>query len=67
MRGFGVATEFEIDDALRRLTRLGLLRETEGRFSVLPLPDALARLDRAWEHLLLPVAGVDEPARKSQA
>jgi len=60
-RGFGVATEFEIDDALARLKRLDLLREAEGRFSVPPLPDALARLDQAWAQLLRTGSTEPEP------
>jgi hypothetical protein len=47
-RVFGISADFEIDDALARLRRLDLLGETDGRLSVLPLPDALARLDREW-------------------
>jgi len=47
-RVFGISADFEIDDALARLKRLDLLDETDGRLSVPPLPDALARLDREW-------------------
>jgi hypothetical protein len=51
-RVFGVSTDFEIDDALARLKRLDLLTETDGRYSVSPLADALARLAREWEALV---------------
>ena len=51
-RAFGVSADFEIDDALARLKRFDLLRETDGRFSVPPLPDALARLDKEWKGFL---------------
>jgi hypothetical protein len=51
-RVFGVSTDFETDDALARLKRLDLLGETDGRFTVLALPDALARLEKEWEELL---------------
>jgi len=47
-RVFGISADFEIDDALARLKRLDLLGETDGRLSVLPLAEALARLDREW-------------------
>jgi hypothetical protein len=47
-RAFGVAAEFEIDDALTRLKRLDLLAGTDGRLAVPPLADALARLDKEW-------------------
>jgi hypothetical protein len=50
-RSFGVSIDFEADDALTRLKGLDLLGETDGRLSVLPLPDALARLDTAWQAL----------------
>jgi hypothetical protein len=56
-RGFGVSTSFEIDDALARLRRLDLLGETDGRFSVPPLPDALARLDKEWVGFFVTAAG----------
>ena len=47
-RVFRISADFEIDDALARLRRLDLLDETDGRLSVLPLADALARLDKEW-------------------
>ena len=47
-RLFGVTDKFEIDTALARLRGLDLIRESAGLLSVLPLPDALARLDREW-------------------
>jgi hypothetical protein len=59
---FGVALDFEVDDALAKLERLGLLkRQTEGRpgqdavcLSVLPLDGALAQLHRAWDNCFPP-------------
>lgn len=48
-RVFGVSADFEIDDALTRLKRLDLLAATDGRLSVKPLADALARLDMEWK------------------
>jgi hypothetical protein len=56
-RVFGVSTSFEIDDALARLRRLDLLGETDGRFSVSPLADALARLDKEWAEFFGSAAG----------
>ena len=50
-RAFGVSADFKIDDALARLKRLDLLAESDGRFSVLPLPAALAQLDKEWAQL----------------
>jgi hypothetical protein len=56
-RVFGVAADFEIDDALARLKRLDLLAGTDGRLAVLPLTDALARLDREWKEFFAAPAG----------
>jgi hypothetical protein len=55
-RRFGVAADFEIDDALARLRRLDLLAATDDRLSVLPLADALVRLDKEWSALLTAAA-----------
>jgi hypothetical protein len=49
VRVFGVAAAFEIDTALARLKGLDLIRCSDGMLSVLPLPDALARLEREWQ------------------
>ena len=56
-RAFGVSAAFEIDDALARLKRLDLLAGTDGRLSVKPLADALARLDQAWKEPFVAPAG----------
>ena len=42
---FGLDIDFECDDALAKLDRLGLLRRDGDRLSVLPPEEALARLD----------------------
>ena len=54
---FGVSADFEIEDALVRLKRLDLLIEAGTDLSVLPLADALARLDKEWDEFLRPSAG----------
>jgi hypothetical protein len=41
--------DFECGDALAKLDRLGLLRRDGNRLYVLPLQDALVRLDRIWD------------------
>jgi Protein of unknown function (DUF3754) len=56
-RVFRISADFEIDDALARLSRLDLLGETDGRLSVLPLADALARLDKEWNDFFAAAAG----------
>ena len=47
---FGVAVDFEVDDALAKLERLGVLRRTGGQLSVLALADALHQLDSVWDN-----------------
>lgn len=44
--------DFEIDDGMAKLRRLGLVDEDgEGRFTAVPLDDAKYRLDRTWDGL----------------
>ena len=47
---FDLAVDFEVDDALAKLDRLGLLRRDGERISVPPPQDALARLDTVWDN-----------------
>ena len=42
--------DFECDDALAKLDRLGLLKREGSRLSVVPLGEALVRLDRIWDN-----------------
>ena len=51
---FGVQVAFGSDPALAQLADLDLLREEGGRFSVPPLAEALAHLEKGWERLLRP-------------
>jgi hypothetical protein len=51
---FGLQVAFGSDDALAKLKDLDLLCEEAGCFSVPPLTDALARLEKRWEQLLRP-------------
>ncbi len=60
-RAFGVATDFEIDDALARLKGLDLLTDAGG-LSAVQLADALARLDKEWQQFFEPAA--DASARQ---
>jgi hypothetical protein len=46
---FGTEIDFECDDAVAKLDRLGLLRRDGERLAVLPLDRALARLDEVWD------------------
>ena len=47
-QAFGTDLDFECSDALSKLDGLGLLRRDDERLSVLPLDEALKRLDRVW-------------------
>jgi hypothetical protein len=46
---FGATVTFEIEDALAKLERFGLLKRQGAVLSVMPIDDALARLDKAWD------------------
>lgn len=56
LRRFGVSADFVVGDALTRLQRLGLLNESGGALSGLPLPLAIERLETEWAQLLRPSA-----------
>ncbi len=47
----GRTVDFEVDDALAKLSRMGLARQiAPGRFVVRPIAEALQVLDRAWDN-----------------
>jgi hypothetical protein len=48
---FDADVDFDVGDALAKLERLGFLAPKEGKIAVVPLPDALARLDSLWDRL----------------
>jgi hypothetical protein len=48
-QALGLDMDFEVDDALAKLERLGLLTRSGERLSVPPLSEALVILDRAWD------------------
>jgi hypothetical protein len=48
----GVSADFDVDHALSRLRQFDLVIETDGGLTVVPLVDALRRLDREWKGLL---------------
>jgi len=50
---FGFDIDFEVDDALAKLERLGLLKRDDGRLSVPPLHEALVILDEKWDNFFL--------------
>ncbi len=46
---FGVSLDFEVDDGVAKLERLGLVEDIGGRLSVPPIGEALRRLDQRWD------------------
>ena len=48
---FAIDVDFEVSDALSKLEGLGFLTQKDGKIAVIPLPDALARLDTLWDRL----------------
>ena len=45
----GVQIDFEIDDAMSKLQRVGLVTRTDGRFRAIAMDAAQARLDELWD------------------
>jgi hypothetical protein len=45
----GIAADFEVGDALEKLRRLQIAKESSGRWRAISVNDALASLDRAWD------------------
>jgi hypothetical protein len=54
--GWDCRIDFEVDDALAKLTRWGLLTRTGDRLQVLPLSAARIRLDQIWDRLFAPAS-----------
>ncbi|MBX9581708.1 MAG: DUF3754 domain-containing protein [Gemmataceae bacterium] len=48
-RQLGVEVDFEIEDALAKLVRAGIVTEAGGRYAAVPLGAAQDRLDRLWQ------------------
>jgi hypothetical protein len=61
-QNFGSDIDFECNDALAKLDKLGVLRRDGGKLTVLPLIDALRQLDRVWDGFF-EVSGVAQPVR----
>jgi hypothetical protein len=59
---FSADVDFECDDALGKLDRLGLLKRDGDRLSALPLDEALTRLDLTWDNFFAFDTGrLDDP------
>ena len=48
-RALGTAVDFEIEDALDKLTRAGVVVRTGERYVALPVEAALEKLDDTWD------------------
>jgi hypothetical protein len=48
-RCLGVSVDFDVEDAVAKLERYGLLVRQGERLAVVPMPDALSELDRRWD------------------
>jgi hypothetical protein len=59
---FGDDVDFECDDAVAKLGRLGLLRRDGDRLAVLPLSEALPHLDRIWDNFFPYSGAAGKPA-----
>jgi len=44
-----ITIDFDVEDALRKLKKIGLGTETNGKWTVLPLEKALVRVDEIWD------------------
>jgi hypothetical protein len=60
---FQLDIDFEVEDALGKLDRLGLLRRDGARLSVLPPDQALSRLDQVWDDYFQFNAGAKKAAQ----
>jgi hypothetical protein len=59
---FGARVSFEVEDALGKLERFGLLQRKSDRLAVPPIDEALGRIDKIWDDVFRfapepPVAG----------
>jgi hypothetical protein len=48
---FGIDVDFEVSDALSKLEGLGFLTQKDSKMTVVPMPEALSRLDSLWDRL----------------
>ena len=63
---FDVDIDFEVDDALAKLQRFGLLKRDGEKLSVQPLDEALIVLDRIWDQFFLFANQADSRAREAK-
>jgi len=64
---FAVDIDFEVDDALAKLERLGLLKHDGERLTVRPPEEALARLDYEWDNYFQYNVATPQPAAAASA
>ena len=46
---FQIQLDFDVEDALNKLKKIGLGSEINGKWTVLPLDKALVRVDELWD------------------
>ncbi len=63
----GSILDFEVDDALKKLERLGLAEKSTRGWSVPPLGLALERLDTRWDNYFLYSSGQEELKLRAQS
>lgn len=51
LKRWGCVVNFDIDDAVGKVLRLGIVREENGQLAALPLEDALSTLQAQWVNL----------------
>src|SRR5215813_5160897 len=64
---FSVDIDFEVDDALAKLERLGLLKHDGDRLTVRPPQEALERLDYQWDNYFQYNVATPQPAAAASA
>jgi hypothetical protein len=63
---FHIDVDFEVDDALKKLERLGLLRRDDSGLGVAPLDEALVVLDNRWDNIFQYANRADAAPRKGR-
>ncbi len=66
-RRFSLALDFEVDDALAKLERFGILARDGDMLSVLPPAEALAALDHRWDGFFHFPAAPEQPQTRGLA
>ena len=60
---FGIAVDFDVDDALGKLERLGLAQRAGDTFTILPMAEMQSRLETVWTGMINREAGFSPQTR----